>query len=46
MVAGRARVEMLGVREIPRSGKPAELLEAHGIDADAIVKAARAIASD
>ncbi len=38
-VGGRARIEMLGVREIPRSGKPAELLEAHGISAAAIVRA-------
>jgi len=36
-VSGRGRVEMLGVREQPRSGKPAELLHAHGIDAAAIV---------
>ena len=41
VVAGRARVEMLGVREIPRSGKPAELLAAHGIDAAAIARAVR-----
>ena len=40
-VAGRARVAMLGVREIPRSGKPAELMRAHGIDADAIVAAVK-----
>jgi transketolase len=45
-VAGRARVEVLGVRELPRSGKPEELMKAHGIDADAIVKAARTMASD
>lgn len=38
-VAGRGRVEILGVRDIPRSGKPAELLEAHGISAAAIVRA-------
>lgn len=38
-VAGRAPVEILGVREIPRSGKPAELMRAHGIDAEAIVAA-------
>jgi transketolase len=37
-VAGRARIEMLGVREVPRSGKPAELMKAHGIDASAIVE--------
>jgi transketolase len=41
VVAGQARVEMLGVREIPRSGKPAELVAAHGIDAKAVVAAAR-----
>jgi transketolase len=40
-VAGRARVELLGVREIPRSGKPAELMKAHGISADAIVAAVK-----
>jgi len=40
-VAGRGRVEILGVRDIPRSGKPAELLEAHGISAAAIVRAVR-----
>jgi transketolase len=42
-LAGGTRVEMLGVREISRSGKPAELMAAHGIDAAAIVKAARAL---
>ncbi|MEX0816082.1 MAG: transketolase [Gaiellales bacterium] len=35
------RVEVLAVREMPTSGKPAELLAAAGIDADAIVEAAR-----
>jgi transketolase len=35
------RVELLAVREMPTSGKPAELLAAAGIDADAIVQAAR-----
>jgi transketolase len=40
-LAGRGRIEMLGVRDIPRSGKPAELLEAHGISAAAIVRAVR-----
>jgi len=44
-VGGRARVEILGVREAPRSGKAEELMKAHGIDADAIAKAARKIAS-
>jgi transketolase len=43
-VAGRAPVEMLGVREVPRSGKPAELLHHHGIDADAIVAAVQRLA--
>jgi transketolase len=42
-VAGAAPVEMLGVSEIPRSGKPAELMAAHGIDADAIVAAVRRV---
>ena len=40
-VAGRAPVEILGVREIPRSGKPAELMAAHGLTKDAIIKAVR-----
>ncbi|MEX2464353.1 MAG: transketolase C-terminal domain-containing protein, partial [Gaiellaceae bacterium] len=35
------RVEVLAVREMPTSGKPSELLAAAGIDADAIVEAAR-----
>jgi transketolase len=35
------RMEMLAVREVPRSGKPAELLAAHRIDAAAIVDAVR-----
>jgi transketolase len=35
------QVELLAVREMPTSGKPAELLAAAGIDADAIVEAAR-----
>ena len=41
VVAGRAPVRRLGVREIPRSGKPAELMAVHGIDAAAIVAAVR-----
>jgi transketolase len=40
-VAGRARVELLGIREVPRSGKPGELMKAHGIDAAAIVAAVK-----
>jgi transketolase len=37
----RPRVVQLAVCEMPHSGKPAELLHAAGIDADAIVQAAR-----
>jgi transketolase len=37
----RPRVVKLGVREMPGSGKPAELLAAAGIDADRIADAAR-----
>jgi transketolase len=43
VVAGTVPVRLLGVSGIPRSGKPAELMAAHGIDAAAIVKAARAL---
>src|SRR5215210_2198080 len=38
-----ARVVRLAVRELPGSGKPAELLAAAGIDADHIAEAARAL---
>ena len=38
-----ARVVRLAVREMPGSGKPAELLAAAGIDADNIADAARAL---
>jgi transketolase len=38
-----ARVTRLVVREMPGSGKPAELLAAAGIDAEHIVEAARAL---
>ncbi len=41
VVAGGAPVMRLGIREVPRSGKPAELMAAHGIDAAAIVAAVR-----
>jgi transketolase len=41
VVAGQTRVEILGVREIPRSGKPGELLEVHGISSKAIEQAVR-----
>lgn len=37
------RQKMLAVREIPHSGRPAELLAMHRIDADAIVSAVRKI---
>jgi transketolase len=39
----RVPVRVLAVRELPHSGKPAELLAAAGIDADAITAAATAI---
>ena len=39
----RPRVVKLAVRELPHSGKPAELLAAAGIDADAIANAARRV---
>jgi transketolase len=35
------RVVKLAVRELPRSGKPEELMHAYGIDADSIAAAAR-----
>ena len=40
-INGRVPVEMLGVTDFPRSGTPAELMKAHGIDAEAIVAAVR-----
>ncbi|HVQ31114.1 MAG TPA: transketolase C-terminal domain-containing protein, partial [Vicinamibacteria bacterium] len=43
VVSGLAPVTMLGVRELPRSGKPAELMKAHGLTADAIVSAVKAL---
>jgi hypothetical protein len=43
-VGNAAPVEILGVREIPRSGKPAELMEAHGLSAWAIVAAVKKLA--
>jgi len=39
------QVRVLAVRELPHSGKPAELLAAAGIDARAIAEAARALVS-
>jgi transketolase len=44
-VEDRPQVTLLGVREMPRSGKPAELLAAAGIDADAIAGAVRTLAA-
>ena len=40
-VAGRSRIEILAVRELPRSGTPTELMHAYGIDKDAIVAAVK-----
>ena len=42
-VAGLARIEILAVRELPRSGTPVELMRAYGIDKDAIVAAVKKI---
>ncbi len=42
-LAGRARISHLCIRDLPRSGKPAELLEAHGISASQIVRAVKNI---
>jgi transketolase len=41
VVGTAAPVAILGVREVPRSGKPAELMEAHGLSAAAIVAAVK-----
>jgi transketolase len=43
-LAGGAKLVHLCIRELPRSGKPAELLEAFGISATHIVRAARELA--
>jgi len=43
-VAGRTRVQILGVRDVPRSGKPEELMKAYGISAESIVEAVRRLA--
>jgi len=43
-VGGRTRVEILAVRDVPRSGKPDELMKAYGISAESIVEAARRLA--
>jgi transketolase len=42
----RPRVVCLAVREMPHSGKPAELLSAAGIDAEHIADAARQLVSE
>jgi transketolase len=42
-VAGRTPVVILGVRDVPRSGKPAELMKAYGISAASIVAAVRGL---
>lgn len=39
------RVHQLGVREVPRSGKPEELLAAYGIDRVAIVRTVKSLLS-
>jgi transketolase len=44
VVAGKAPVERLGIREIPRSGRPEELMKAHGITAEAVVEAVKRLA--
>jgi transketolase len=45
VVAGKAPVERLGIRDIPRSGKPNELMDAYGISARSILEAARRTAA-
>jgi transketolase len=40
-LAGSARIIHLCIRELPRSGKPAELLDAYGISASHIVRAVK-----
>jgi transketolase len=44
-VGGRARVEILAVRDTPRSGKAEELMRTQRIDAEAIAAAARKLAA-
>jgi transketolase len=41
VLGGRTRLQILGIREIPRSGKAAELMKAYGINAESIASAAR-----
>jgi transketolase len=45
-LSSRPPVIKLAVRDMPGSGKPAELMHAAGIDAEAIVAAARRLAGD
>ena len=45
VAAAGLTVHRLAVREIPRSGKPDELLERYGISANHVVKAVRALTS-
>jgi transketolase len=40
-VNGRGRVVMLGIREMPRSGQPRELMEKFGIASGSIVSAVK-----
>jgi transketolase len=40
-LAGRASIEHLAVKELPRSGKPGELMEKYGIDSGHIVAAVK-----
>jgi transketolase len=43
-LAGRARIVHLAVRDLPRSGKPEELLDKYGISARHIVEAVKSLA--
>lgn len=43
-LAGKARIIHLCIKELPRSGKPGELLDKYGISAPHIVKAAKKLA--
>jgi transketolase len=42
-LAGRAEIKHLCIREIPRSGKPEELLDRFGISARRIVEAVKSL---
>ncbi len=43
VVAGATRVLLLGVRDVPRSATPTELMHMHALDADAIVAAVKRV---